>query len=159
MNQIKSDNGIELNMTPMIDIVFLLLIFFMVVSELAQLDDADVELPIASKASIDGCEPDPSLIILSVQNGKGANEKILAQGRELDERALMQYIHQEAIFAGTDDPETGSSNLRVKIRADRNVITKAVQMIFDACAKCRVFKTEIVANPGPSGEGTTVLSN
>ncbi|MCZ6572914.1 MAG: biopolymer transporter ExbD, partial [Planctomycetota bacterium] len=45
----------EVNMTPMIDVVFLLLIFFMVVVDMTQKDLADLTLPIAITA-----EPDKS---------------------------------------------------------------------------------------------------
>ena len=42
----------EINMAPMIDMVFLLLIFFMVASHMEKLDRTPVELAVADQAKI-----------------------------------------------------------------------------------------------------------
>ncbi len=46
----EGTGGVHFNMTPLIDIVFLLIIFFMLVSQFQQLEIEDVELPIAITA-------------------------------------------------------------------------------------------------------------
>ena len=59
MNLSKHDpeTEMEMDMTPMIDVVFLLIIFFMIITDLSQQDLEDVQLPLAAKAVPD--KPDP----------------------------------------------------------------------------------------------------
>ena len=56
----------ELNMTPMIDVVFLLITFFMVVSEITRQDDIeDIKLPLVM-AAIPDDNPDPDRLVINV---------------------------------------------------------------------------------------------
>ncbi|MEZ6019268.1 MAG: biopolymer transporter ExbD [Planctomycetota bacterium] len=60
MNLAKHDaeTEMELNMTSMIDVVFLLIIFFMIITDLTQQDLEDLKLPLATAATED--KPDPT---------------------------------------------------------------------------------------------------
>ena len=51
----------EMNMTPMIDVVFLLIIFFMVITDLTQQDLEELQLPTAENAQPDKPKPDLAL--------------------------------------------------------------------------------------------------
>lgn len=68
MNLAKHDSGTEmpLNMTPMIDVVFLLIIFFMVITDLTQQDLEELELPVAQHATEDKPDPDEWRPILNI---------------------------------------------------------------------------------------------
>ena len=61
----QEDSG-EMDMTPMIDIVFNLLIFFMVITDLSQKDIAELTLPIAYMASEDKDDDPDDRIILNI---------------------------------------------------------------------------------------------
>ena len=58
----------EMNMTPMIDIVFNLLIFFMVVSDLTQQELANLTLPLAHTAVEDKDNDEDDRIILNIDD-------------------------------------------------------------------------------------------
>ena len=61
----KSD--MELQMAPMIDCVFLLLTFFMVVTDIARQDDfEDIKLPDV-KAAVPDENPDPRRLVLNIK--------------------------------------------------------------------------------------------
>ena len=66
--------GVDMDMTPMIDIVFLLIVFFMVVTELT-VQQAEVILPVASEATVE--EPQPGSRILFV------NVSFDSEGKEI----------------------------------------------------------------------------
>lgn len=157
----EQNTDVELNMTPMIDVVFLLLIFFMVVSEMARLDSADLSLPYASRAKEPNEGPaDPHrMIIVNIEKrlstpGVG---KILVQGKEYDLDALITLIQAEALRAEFEDPVKRISHLRVRIRADREARTKAIQRVLDACQKNMVYKIEVGATKDPTPDDPDVL--
>ena len=56
----------EMDMTPMIDVVFNLLIFFMIVTDLSQKDLADLTLPLANHAVQDKADDPDDRIFLNV---------------------------------------------------------------------------------------------
>ncbi len=95
-----------LDLTPMIDMVFNLLIFFMVVSHFAQQDQAmPVELPAGSEAMPLTARP-KELFVNIDQDGQ-----YFVASRRLDEPELAHVLRQAAI----DNP----LNQTVVIRADR----------------------------------------
>ena len=65
----KPDEKAEMDMTPMIDCVFLLLIFFVLVIDLSQKDLEDLILPKAEHAEPDDSPPDVRPIINIMQDG------------------------------------------------------------------------------------------
>ncbi len=57
-----------MDMTPMIDVVFLLIIFFMIITDLTQQDLEDLELPIALSATEDKPDPDEKRPIFNIKH-------------------------------------------------------------------------------------------
>ena len=56
----NSDQPIEMDMTPMIDVVFQLIIFFILITDLTQSELEELKLPMAMNAVED--KPDPSIV-------------------------------------------------------------------------------------------------
>mgnify|MGYP000403866671 CR=1 FL=1 len=69
----KVQKGVEMDMTPMIDIVFLLIVFFMVVTELA-VQQAVVILPVASESKVEEPQPGSRILVVNVSFGIDGNE-------------------------------------------------------------------------------------
>jgi len=65
---------LEINMTPMIDVVFNLIIFFMVITDMTQKDLEYLILPKAAVAAPDA-EPDPDRLIINIINLSSDNNK------------------------------------------------------------------------------------
>ena len=151
---------VEINMTPMIDIVFQLLIFFMLVCDVSQLEGAAMTLAYASAADPDLKRTDQAKLI-TVCIEKTGNiagiGKLTVQGKEHTDKSLTQLIQQQAQLAGYEDAVKRISNLRVRIRADREARYKAIQRVFEACQVNMVYKTEVMASPSPTRDDPVQL--
>ena len=144
----QPETGID--MTPMIDMVFLLLVFFMCAATLSKVDfTPEINLPLAPKAQIpDDLRNRGTVNILPVGAATGTGETVtkekpfLIRGRLVDERELQKEI---AELRG------GNGELRVYMRIDRNSEFALVQRAIKACAAAGIF--DIVfgtyqSNPG-----------
>ncbi|NQT53152.1 biopolymer transporter ExbD [bacterium] len=123
----------ELNMTPMIDVVFLLITFFMVVTEITRQDDiADLQLPDVAAATIDD-NPDPERLIINIKK----TGMVYVSGAEYnlanpaDTNRVKNLLWTEARISRS--PATGSANRVVLVRADKRTPFKYVRKIMQLC--------------------------
>ncbi|GIW90842.1 MAG: biopolymer transporter ExbD [Pirellulaceae bacterium] len=122
-----------LNLTPLIDVVFLLLIFFLVASRFAEEDrQLEVALPQASEARPLLDQPRDFVVNIDEQGRYFVNETVMTL-EEVDQ-ALRQAI--------ANNPLTQSVN----IRADKRVDFQYVLQILNLCkrydVKSYTFDTE-----------------
>jgi biopolymer transport protein ExbD len=114
-------------MTPMIDVVFLLIIFFLVSSHLArQESQMELELPTASTGQDDIDLETPRLTI----NVKSDGSLWLA-GRPIAQHQLQQK------FIEARDREGG--NVEVRIRGSRQAPYSTVEPIMLACTGAQIW--------------------
>ena len=146
----RMDSAPAVDLTPMIDIVFNLIIFFMIVSELSNLDVEQLRLPFADEA-----EPAAA----AAQEDRVLQVNVLAsgvakvRGRSYDTRPedgrsprlawLGDLMQAEA--AGTPLDPDGASTLRVNVRADRDARFEHVQRVLDTCQRNDVYRTSLAA--------------
>lgn len=118
---------VALNMTPLIDVVFLLIIFFLVSSHLAR-QETRLELPLPSAAS--GREAD-------VESRPRVSINVLADGRVFlgSEPAFPDEIGRRLEV----ERRRVGDDLEVRIRADRSVPYGAVEPILLACADASIW--------------------
>ena len=121
MNIREDADGDELviNLTPLIDVVFLLLIFFMVTTTFLDPErEIDVELPVAQSAG----EPQrlPEEIVLNVLE----DGRVLHRGEELDRDELT------ALLKGAAQHDAGTP---VTIRGHRRARHQNIVAVMDAC--------------------------
>ncbi len=116
----------EINMAPMIDMVFLLLIFFMVASHLTKLDRTPVELPVATRSTIPEGVHGRKMITIRSHDQTGEDVDILMNLKEIDVASIRPYI--ENLLAENSDAE-------VYLRADRYAKHKHVKEVMAACAE------------------------
>ncbi len=111
-----------LSMTPLIDVVFLLLIFFLVASRLSQEDrELDIPLPSAANAMPMTAEPQEMIVNIDQTGAIVVNNQVL--NSQQFEALLLQSL--------TDNP-LGQS---VLIRADRRVSLQTPVSVMDICLK------------------------
>jgi len=145
------------DLTPMIDIVFNLIIFFMIVSELSNLTVEQLQLAYASESQ------DPKKMksgstdkVLQINVLPDGLIKIRGAGYSDDPKmkgaypSLKEFIEIEAAGYDREEPDPSNPNLapskmRVNIRADKETQFKNVQQVFDACQKNGVYKTSLAA--------------
>ena len=115
----EADRGVTLEMTPLIDMVFLLLIFFLVATTFHQTErEMQVALPEASFAGpISNALRE---IIINVDE----DGKIIVSGRTVDADSLRTMI-QEAVSA---NPEQ-----KVTVRGDRRTPYENIVKVLDIC--------------------------
>ena len=116
----------EINMAPMIDMVFLLLIFFMVASHLTALERIPVQLPVADKAKVPEEARDRQLVSIRSVDDSGNNAEIYMN---------LQVVTLEQFTAEIGGLFESDENLRVYLRADRRVKYKHIKEVMQACAE------------------------
>ena len=115
------------NMTPMIDVVFLLIIFFLVSSHLAKQEtQIEMALPTAASASDDNLADKPRLTI-----NIGADGTYSLAGRPI---AVARLPEQ---FAAVREKEGG--DVEVRIRGSRLAPYSAAEPIMIACTRAGIW--------------------
>ena len=137
----KVDLDLGLNMTPMIDIVFQLLIFFMVVTELATLDLERLTLPYAEKTDTTKESSGATLITVNVTRETDFKKSLIRiKKRTYTQAMLEEFFKFEASVAdqvpNEFDPTKTVSELEVLIRADRDAAYEGVMRVFGAGDSC-----------------------
>ena len=104
----RAPGSVGFNMTPMIDIVFLLIIFFMTVSQITRATDHPLPLPRVTEGDLD---PKSATVTINLSE-KG---QIIIGGNPLSlDKALSGMKNQ--LEKVNNDPD----RIRIQIRCDRN---------------------------------------
>lgn len=128
--QYKPNRKYGFNMTPMIDVVFLLIIFFLVSSHLAkQESQLELELPTAVMSE-DDIEVDTPRVTVNVKS----DGSLWLAGRAIEKAQL------QTTFANVKKKE--GPNIEVRIRSSRSAPYSAVEPIMLACTKCGVWNVK-----------------
>lgn len=114
------DVEVEIDMSAMIDMVFLLLIFFIVASVMVDLDKPAVELPSAVSAKVS--EDTTGRAPISVDR----TEQIYFRSDPVSLEELQERLSKEI----EDDPDT-----RVYLRVDQLAPYRVTKKIMKACAE------------------------
>jgi biopolymer transport protein ExbD len=114
---------VALNLTAMIDVVLLLLIYFMVASRLSE-DERTVEIPLPSAANAMPMTAEPSELVVNIDE----------KGTYIVDDKVVKPSELEALItrAVVDNPLRPA----VIIRADRRVPFQAPISVMDVCIKC-----------------------
>ena len=136
---------LQMNMTPMIDIVFQLIIFFMIVIDLSQKDLEDLVLPMSKMAMDD--EPEQGRLYVNI-NRKG--EYIMTRATlslEDLERELKVRVDMPRPEGKPVRDKDGLAERAILIRADQASEFKHVQKVMYLCGKegLKIWKVELAA--------------
>jgi biopolymer transport protein ExbD len=120
--------SLSFNMTPMIDVVFLLIIFFLVASHLASQEvQAELDLPQAASGQRPADDRTRRMTVNVLADGR-----VLVAGKTMQQNDLIDAIDYES--RRTD------GHVEVRIRCDRKVPYRIVEPIMVACATEGVWK-------------------
>lgn len=126
--------GLGFNMTPMIDVVFLLIIFFLVSSHLVRQETqlALEELDLPEAASGQRIEEDQiRRVVVNVLPDGESGGRIMVGGRRIQSWELDGLIGYGS---------KAGRQMEVRIRADRTVPYRVVEPLMIACARAGVWK-------------------
>ncbi len=134
MHRIKRSNEeVKLNMTPMIDIVFQLIIFFVIAAEM---DKTAFDHSIMLAFSPDGPaieQRDPRTIIIDV-NDKGG---VAIAMTPMTLPTLTSILRQSIASHGASTP--------VHIRGDRRTDHEYIRRVLDACGEAGIWRVSFIA--------------
>ncbi len=125
----SDDTQNDVNLTPMLDVVFILLIFFIVVASFVQEVGLDLNRsendrePVSAEESI--------LVAIEEDNG------IWIEGRNIDPRAVKANIAR----LHAERPES-----TLVVRADRRSSNKTLVQVMDASRQAGVYDIALAAN-------------
>lgn len=132
----KSQATSTLSLTPLIDVVFLLLVFFLVTTRFAQ-DDPRMPINLPSATSATPMTEPPKEITIDI----GSNGNTMLNGQEL----TLGEIEESLQKAVASNPVHQS----VVIRADRTVEFQAVVSVMDVCNRTGVADYSVTTQEGP----------
>ena len=142
----KKSPDVWMQLTSLIDVIFLLLIFFMCGTELNKLENETVTLPVAYKACVKE-EPGGSRMVVTIAPAAAPEGWALrVQKKTYTAGELERLIAESAVAAGPD--AAGGSAMAVKIRADAGCPYKRVQEVMAICARSGVRRLSFGASPG-----------
>ena len=152
------------NLIPMIDIMFLLLLFFMLGADMGQRELEEVMLPKASsmKEDKENKEKDKNRLTINVYHRyevkcqlyeknavcrDDAHWRTGIKGKDYSEpEKLGGYLKKEAdATRGLDPKNPQVSELKVMIRADKSAPYGLAQRAMNTCAKAGIYKVEVGA--------------
>lgn len=118
----RGSKGVTINMTPMIDVTFLLIIFFLVSSHLAKQENfLKLDLPFAGFGSVDFSDS-PTVTV-----------QVLASGEyQVSSNALSLEQVRRSILARM---KTEGGPLRIRIRTDRIAEYRHIAALLKVCSK------------------------
>jgi biopolymer transport protein ExbD len=158
MRLAKDEKGgdIIMDMTPMIDCVFQLIIFFMLITDMSQKELEELYLPKAVVAAAD--KPDPNElrpIVNILSNGEMYVKRELIYDPKHDDkyRKMKEYLGRMASQMDKEpiDPKNPSGPKAPKnpilIRADQSTPAKYVQKVMETCGMVgiQIWKVELAA--------------
>jgi len=128
----------KMSMTPMIDIVFLLIFFFMVVTDMSNMEIESVALPFALEAEPDGTGK--RFIVNITDRGK-----IRIMRTTVTPDLLLQELQKRANESRRD--QDGLPTIAVKIRADAKTEYKHIQEAMVKCMRAHIWKLSFGVRP------------
>jgi len=167
---VKED--VVVNLVPMVDIMFLLLLFFILSADMSQREAAELVLPEASEIKEeDKKSADPTTVVniqhrmdsltfrcpVNAVQGQYCRDPehwgVVIQGREIPREALKDEMQARAdeTLEPDVDPVAGKrlSARKVVIRADRAAPYGDIQKIIEVCSLTGIYKIEVGAAVPP----------
>jgi biopolymer transport protein ExbD len=129
----KRNSALEVfNLTPLIDVVFLLLIFFLVATRFEQ-EERELDLALAKAIEARPLIAQPEELFVNVTS----DGQYYFGGRLLNEDLLLRVLKQY----WTRNP----GNVRVVIRADKDSRTRHVVAVMNACNQANIRQYSLAA--------------
>ena len=146
---------IQLNMTPMIDIVFNLIIFFMIVTDMTQKELEELTLPFSEQAMDDKADEEEKRVIINIAKTKTWNADssvtIKIKSKEYDLAGLKDVMFKHAEVKRDLEHPNAPSEIYCLIRCDQQIRWREVQWVMQACADpaVRIYKLQFATATPP----------
>ncbi len=125
----RTGRGVEINMSPLIDMVFLLLIFFVVTTSFVKETGIDVQRPTAATAEM----KEKGNVLIGVSR----DGNVFLDRKQIDVRSVRAHMTRVL----SENPESS-----VVIVADKQSHTGTVVMVMDQCRQAGVKNVSLAAS-------------
>lgn len=136
----RVDEEPEVNLTSLIDVVLLLLIFFMVSTSFVREAELNIQLPEASAEPMTGAERAPLEIAISAEGGYFVNDRALVNNRPETLRRALETTAGE------------TRDVPITIRADARATHQAVITAMDTAARLGFVQVNLATVNTQEGE-------
>jgi biopolymer transport protein ExbD len=127
---------LEINMTPMIDVTFLLLIFFMMVNQISQKNKEEIPLP-----TVKGTQ-DQSEGTLTINIDRGG--QMIVSSRNVSLSELVGLVTQALAGVGNDP-----SQMTIVVRAHRDGNCRGVNDVIRTLNKLEITRVRLAVESSP----------
>jgi len=127
----RATGGVGFNMTAMIDLVFNLIIFFILTTIFVQLETEQVVLPMATTAEVKDYTEYRNVVI-NIVDPPPKTPRIMVFHREYTPAELTEYLRDRKASAGKDE------KLNIILRADAMVPYEDVARVMLAAGSARI---------------------
>ena len=162
---VKED--VQCNLIPMVDIMFLLLLFFILGADMSQREQAELVLPTASEIKEDDKKSADRVTVVNIQHsdlpcptntsGGFCREAdhwwVVIRGRPVPKEMLKEQLKAEADEALEPDVDPAAgvrlSALKISIRADKAAPYGDINKVIELCSLSGIYKVEVGAAVPP----------
>jgi biopolymer transport protein ExbD len=155
---VSTDNAAaEFDMTPMIDVTFQLIVFFLVANDLSRKEIVDLKLPQAIHGVEDKATEDIRVILNIMKPKDLANPPklptITVRGKELTVKELSRELQTKADLKREKGPGSPSEVFAL-LRADKDTPWQHVQYVMQVCAdpKIALYKLQFATTTTADGK-------
>ncbi len=165
MNLTKHDpeTDMEMDMTPMIDIVFQLIIFFMLISDMSQKELEVLVLPAAENATPDKPNPDDMRPVINIvadgsiyiKGEKFYDAEAPDEYKRVQQHLSLMASRMEKEPVNEDDPSSMKVPAdAVLVRADQSTPFHHIQKIMEICGTqgIQIWKIQLAASESAGEE-------
>ena len=130
INSAVKDEESEINLTPMLDVVFIMLIFFIVTANFIKEPGLEINRPDSDTAETQ----ENAAILIAV----GANDEVWMDGRRIDVRQVKANV----VRLLAENPQ-GS----VVIQADEKATADTIMAVMDGAREAGVYNISLASEP------------
>ncbi len=132
------EGGASVEMTPLIDVTFQLLVFLLVINDVSAKVTEDVTLPVAEHAT--EIEADEGIVTVNVlaQATPADSPRVRIGGLTVQLREMARLLQTVADLHRPPLDPAAVSRAGVLVRADRDAPWRHVQLVMQACADERI---------------------
>ena len=133
------DRSLRVNLTPMIDVVFLLLIFFVLIAQFSSRQRAKIQLPRPEPSAAKFLYSPDVLTITVICDQQGKLSAYQIEGQMIGPEQIDVLAH---VLAAR---RKANPQLQVNLRADRRADGKVIEALMAACARTEIRHVNLVA--------------
>ena len=131
------ERSLLVDITPMVDVVFLLIVFFLTTAQFARMTRADVDLPVEQGEGSTKAE-EPGIVINIVADGS-----IVIDDESMTLEGLKRIVQDEITMQYQGQP----TKMKLMLRADRNLPARRINEVIGMLQEMGVgigrFATEV----------------